>query len=159
MILMTALGIGMFLGFNMEWVSINENTFRFFDETAFADYRILSEDGFTAEDADRVAGIEGVDAVSRYISVNADLKIYLTATADCRAKRRYDELTAKGEKCDFEEIRKDIIARDHNDMTRAISPLCKAEDAIEVDTSEMNVEEVTQTIIALFNAATESGNQ
>jgi len=44
-------------------------------------------------------------------------------------------------------------------MTRAISPLCKAEDAIEVDTSEMNVEEVTQTIIALFNAATESGNQ
>jgi len=93
------------------------------------------------------------------VLVNADLKIYLTATADCRAKRRYDELTAKGEKCDFEEIRKDIIARDHNDMTRAISPLCKAEDAIEVDTSEMNVEEVTQTIIALFNAATESGNQ
>lgn len=74
MIVMTALGIGMFLGFNMEWVSINENTFSFFDATCFADYRIMSEDGFTDKDADRIARLDGVDDLSRFISVNADVK-------------------------------------------------------------------------------------
>ena len=73
MIIMTALGVGMFLGFNMEWVSINLNTFSFFDSTGFADYRILSEDGFEAYDADNIANIEGVSAVSRFLSVNADV--------------------------------------------------------------------------------------
>lgn len=80
----------------------------------------------------------------------ADLKIYLTATSMCRAKRRFDELTARGEKCDLEEIKRDIEQRDYNDMHRAISPLCKADDAIEVDTSDMNIEQVTDTIIALW---------
>lgn len=85
------------------------------------------------------------------VLVNADLKIYLTASVDCRAKRRYDELIAKGESCDYEEIKADIAARDHQDMTRAISPLCKADDAIEVDTSDMNVEQVVNAVTELFN--------
>ena len=84
------------------------------------------------------------------VLVNADLKIYLTASSACRAQRRYDELTAKGEKCDFEAIKKDIEERDYNDMNRAISPLKKADDAIELDTSDMGVDEVAEKIIELF---------
>ena len=73
MIIMTALGIGMFLGFNMEWVSLENNMFTFFEETGFADYRIYAEDGFTEEDLETIRQVEGVDAAARYISVNADL--------------------------------------------------------------------------------------
>ena len=61
---------------------------------------------------------------------NAELKIFLTASADVRAKRRYDELTAKGTVCDYEVIKQDIIKRDHQDMTRATAPLKQAEDAV-----------------------------
>lgn len=84
------------------------------------------------------------------VLVNADLKIYLTATSQCRAERRYKELIGKGETCDLEEIRKDIEDRDRNDMTRALSPLKKADDAIELDTSEMTAQEVADEIIRLF---------
>lgn len=80
---------------------------------------------------------------------NADVKIYLTASSRVRAKRRYDELTAKGETCDLEEIEKDIIERDERDMTREESPLRQAEDAVLVDTSNMSIEDVIQTIIAI----------
>ena len=73
MIIMTALGIGMFLGFNMEWVSLETNMFSFFEETGFADYRIYSEEGFSEEDLETISQIEGVDAATRYLSVNADL--------------------------------------------------------------------------------------
>lgn len=77
---------------------------------------------------------------------NADVKIYLTASVETRAKRRYDEYIAKGEACDLAEIEEDIRTRDHNDMTREISPLKKAEDAIEVDSSNMNIDEVVDAI-------------
>lgn len=80
---------------------------------------------------------------------NADLKIYLTASVDVRAERRYKELIEKGENCSFEEIRKDIEQRDYNDMNRKISPLKKADDAVEVDTSDMNIEEVVSCALAL----------
>ena len=66
-----------------------------------------------------------------------------------RAKRRYEELLAKGEVCDFDEIEQDIIERDHRDMTRAESPLRQAEDAILVDSSDMTVEEVMETIVKI----------
>lgn len=79
----------------------------------------------------------------------ADVKIYLTASSSVRAKRRYDELTAKGENCDIVKIEQDIIERDHRDMTRKISPLKQAEDAILVDTSEMNIDEVVERIIEI----------
>lgn len=80
---------------------------------------------------------------------NADVKVYLTASVECRAKRRFDELKAKGEECDLVKIAQDIKERDHRDMTREVSPLKKAEDAVEIDSSEMGIEEVTDAILAL----------
>ena len=80
----------------------------------------------------------------------ASLKIYLTASADVRAKRRYDELKEKGADCDIEQIKTDIIARDKQDMEREIAPLCQAEDAILVDSSDMSIPQVIDTIISEF---------
>ncbi|MBQ7955379.1 MAG: (d)CMP kinase [Lachnospiraceae bacterium] len=80
---------------------------------------------------------------------NANVKIYLTASVEVRAKRRYDELTAKGETWDLEEIKKEIAERDHRDMTREISPLRQAEDAILLDTSYMGIEEVINAIMKI----------
>lgn len=81
---------------------------------------------------------------------DAKPKIYLTASSKVRAKRRYDELTSKGETCDLDVIEKDIIERDNNDMNRAIAPLKQADDAILVDSSDMTVEEVEDKIISLI---------
>lgn len=80
---------------------------------------------------------------------NANLKIYLTASSNVRAKRRYAELVAKGEECDITVIKKDIEERDYRDMHRDISPLKQAEDAILVDSSDMAVEEVIEHIMGL----------
>lgn len=77
---------------------------------------------------------------------NAEVKIFLTASSAVRARRRYDELKAKGEACDIDVIEKEIKERDERDMTREISPLKQAEDAVLVDTSEMGVEEVVSEI-------------
>ena len=73
---------------------------------------------------------------------NADVKIYLTASSLVRAKRRFDELTAKGETADLDKIEADIIERDHRDMTRELNPLKQAEDAVLVDSSDMTIDEV-----------------
>ena len=80
---------------------------------------------------------------------DADVKIYLTASVETRAKRRYDELKEKGEDCSLEEISKDIKERDERDMTREIAPLKKAEDAVLVDSSEMTIPEVVDAICTL----------
>lgn len=72
---------------------------------------------------------------------DAELKIYVTASAEIRAQRRYDELKAKGEAVDFNEILFNVQERDRIDMTRAVSPLRKAADAIELDNSHMTIEE------------------
>lgn len=82
---------------------------------------------------------------------NADLKIYLTASTDERANRRAKELIAKGYDVDVNKIKSDIIARDKADMQRKISPLCQAPDAILLDTTTMNIDEVLATIIKLVN--------
>ena len=74
-------------------------------------------------------------------------KIYLTASSKVRAKRRYDELAAKGIECDIDQIEKDIIERDNRDMTRENSPLKQAEDAVLIDSSDMSVEEVRDAIM------------
>ena len=79
----------------------------------------------------------------------ADVKIYLTASVGCRAKRRFDELTAKGEACDLAVIEADIAKRDHQDMTREHSPLRQAEDAVLLDSSELTIQEVVEKILAL----------
>ena len=80
---------------------------------------------------------------------HAQLKIYLTASAHTRALRRYKELTEKGTECDLKEIEADIIERDHKDMTREISPLKQAQDAVLVDSSDMTIPEVVDHIYAL----------
>lgn len=80
----------------------------------------------------------------------AQLKIYLTASARTRAERRYKELQEKNVACDIETIEKDIIDRDYRDMHRANSPLKQAEDAVLVDSSNMNADEVAEHIIHLF---------
>ena len=80
---------------------------------------------------------------------NADVKVYLTASAQVRAKRRYDELSAKGIPCDIEQIEMDIIKRDEQDMNREIAPLKQAEDAVLVDSSDMTIDEVVQAILDL----------
>lgn len=72
---------------------------------------------------------------------DAELKIYMTADPMVRAERRYKELTAKGDNVSLEEIYENVVSRDHADMTRAISPLRKADDAIVLDNSHMSVEE------------------
>lgn len=74
MILMVMLGVGMFVGFNMEWVSIERNMFSFFDDCHFADYRLVNEKGYSEEDLQKIAGVDGVSAAARFLSVNADVK-------------------------------------------------------------------------------------
>ncbi len=81
---------------------------------------------------------------------NAQVKIYLTASSKTRATRRYEELTAKGESCDLEEIEKDIIERDYRDMHRETSPLKQAEDAVLVDSSELTIDEVVTAIREIY---------
>ena len=82
---------------------------------------------------------------------NANLKIYLTASVDTRAKRRFDELNEKGEECDLEVIKKDIEDRDYRDMHRQTAPLKQADDAYLVDSSYMNIDEVVEAIKELYN--------
>lgn len=80
---------------------------------------------------------------------HADVKVYLTASVETRAKRRYQELQEKGEDCNLEEIAHDIEERDRRDMTREIAPLKQAEDAVLVDSSNMTIAEVVKTIVDL----------
>ena len=84
---------------------------------------------------------------------DAQVKIYLPASSATRAKRRYDELTEKGVSCDLAEIEKDIIDRDYRDMHRETSPLRQAEDAVLVDSSEMNIDEVVDAIYQVYSEA------
>ena len=80
---------------------------------------------------------------------NAQLKIFLTATVEERAMRRYKELIAKGQQVDLAQLKEDIASRDKQDSERAISPLRQAEDALLLDTSYMNIEQVTAKILQL----------
>ena len=81
---------------------------------------------------------------------DAQLKIYLTASVETRAGRRFRELQEKGEACTLEAIAKDIEERDRKDMSRETAPLKMAEDAVLVDSSEMDIEEVAARIISLY---------
>ena len=93
--------------------------------------------------------LDGRD-VGTFVLPNAEHKFFLTASVEERAKRRYKELVARGEKCDFEKIRKDIETRDYNDSHRALAPLKKADDAVEVDTTFMTIEEVADKLATLI---------
>lgn len=81
---------------------------------------------------------------------HANVKIFLTASVDTRAKRRYNELVENGKKCNYEQIAADIEERDRRDMTREVSPLCKAEDALLIDSSDMTIEEVVEVVVGLI---------
>lgn len=82
---------------------------------------------------------------------NADVKVYLTASVEVRAQRRYKELIEKGLSADIEQIKKDIEERDYRDMNREIAPLRQAEDAILVDSSNLTIEESAAAILALID--------
>lgn len=90
---------------------------------------------------------------------DARLKIYLTAGSAVRARRRYDELAAKGETCDLQKIQTDIEERDYRDMHREVSPLRQAEDAVVVDTSDMSVDEVISRVAELCEERRRDGKQ
>lgn len=84
---------------------------------------------------------------------DAELKIYVTASAEVRAQRRYDELQAKGMPADFDDILKNVRERDYIDSHREVSPLRKADDAIELDNSRMTIAEQKQWLMEQFNRA------
>jgi cytidylate kinase len=86
----------------------------------------------------------------------ADLKIYLDASAEVRARRRYDELIALGKQADYDEILAKVIERDRIDSTREVAPLRVAEDAVVVDSNNLNAEEVFQHILAICSTASMS---
>ena len=79
---------------------------------------------------------------------NADVKIFLTASPEERARRRYEELVLKGEKVNYDDILKDVITRDYNDSHRATAPLKQADDAILLDTTGNELEKSVQLVIS-----------
>lgn len=91
--------------------------------------------------------------IGTYVLPDAEVKIYLTASVEERAKRRYDEMREKGTEADFDKIKDDIAYRDKNDSEREFAPLRQAEDAVLVDSSDMTIDEVTERIIALIKEA------
>lgn len=88
--------------------------------------------------------------IGTYVLPDANVKIFLTATSQERAKRRCLEMEQKGMECDFEEVKKDIEYRDKQDSSREFAPLKQAEDAVLVDSSDMSFEEVVERIIGII---------
>ncbi|MFP4698157.1 MAG: (d)CMP kinase [Eubacteriales bacterium] len=89
--------------------------------------------------------------IGTYVLPNANLKIYLTASVKERARRRWLELNKQGEQSDITYIEKEIKERDNRDMNRSFAPLKKATDSIEIDSSDMTIDEVVNKIIKLYN--------
>lgn len=88
--------------------------------------------------------------IATYVLPNADLKLFVSASVEVRAKRRFDELVAKGTECSLEEIEKEIAERDYRDTHREYAPLTQVPEAVLVDTSNMTIDEVTAKILELF---------
>ena len=103
---------------------------------------------------DRGVVMDGRD-IGTVVFPDAELKIFMTADAEVRARRRYAELTANGDNVTLEEIVENVISRDKADMSRAISPLRQADDAIVLDNSYMTVEEQMEWFMERYNAAVE----
>lgn len=100
-----------------------------------------------ASDTDVV--MDGRD-IGSYVLPDAELKIFLTASVDERAKRRYEELLKKGQQVSFEAVRDDMIFRDNNDSSRAFAPLVKVADAIEIDSTLLTIDEVVEKILYFY---------
>ncbi|MBQ9086771.1 MAG: (d)CMP kinase [Clostridia bacterium] len=92
--------------------------------------------------------------IGTVILPNADVKIFLTASAECRAKRRYDELIAKGQNVQFEDVLREMNERDTQDSTREIAPATAAADAVVFDNTGMNLEESVNAVVALIREKT-----
>ena len=102
--------------------------------------------------ARRDSVLDGRD-IGTVVLPNADYKFYLTASVDERAHRRYLELTTRGEVCDEEKIKQDIAQRDYNDMNRQHSPLKKADDAVEIDSTCLDIDGVKEKMLSIIKAA------
>lgn len=85
---------------------------------------------------------------------DAEMKVFVTASAEVRAQRRYDELVARGDKPDFNDILENVLQRDHIDQTREVSPLRKADDALLLDNSNLTREEQMNWLVETFNKLT-----
>lgn len=101
---------------------------------------------------DKGVVMDGRD-IGTVVFPNAELKIFVTASAKVRAQRRYDELKAKGMPADFDEILKNVEERDQIDTHRAVSPLRKADDALLLDNSNMTIEEQNQWLLEQYRKA------
>ena len=95
--------------------------------------------------------------IGTVILPNADLKVFMTASAECRARRRYDELVAKGQSVRFEDVLREMNERDLQDSTREIAPAKAAADAIVLDNSGMTIDESAEAVIALLRERTTLG--
>lgn len=100
---------------------------------------------------ERSSVLEGRD-IGTIVFPDADVKIFITASPEVRARRRVEQMREEGQEADFEEVRSEIEARDQRDRTRDVAPLKKADDAVEIDTSEMSIEEVLSEVEALIEA-------
>lgn len=101
-----------------------------------------------AKDAHRCI-LDGRD-IGTNVLTDAPVKIYLTASAEVRAQRRYDQDVAAGRESNFDEVLADVMRRDHADSTRKVAPLRPADDATIVDTSELQLEQVIETLLTLI---------
>ena len=101
---------------------------------------------------DKGVVMDGRD-IGTVVFPDAELKVFVTASAEVRAQRRYDELKGKGMEADFEEILKNVQERDYIDSHREVSPLKKADDAIELDNSNMTIPEQKEWLMQRFNEA------
>lgn len=110
--------------------------------------RIAKEKGYILDGRD----------IGSVVLPDAEVKIYMVASAQARAQRRYDEYIGKGIEADYEEILKDIEQRDYQDMNRAASPLKKCDDAVEIDTSDMGIDAVCNAIMEIIAKQTEGVN-
>ncbi len=88
--------------------------------------------------------------IGSYVLPQANLKIFLTADINERAKRRYEELVLKGQQVNLDEVREDMRNRDDNDMSRAFAPLKKVPDAVEIDSTAMTIEDVAERILYFY---------
>ena len=106
----------------------------------------------------RMGGDKGIVMDGRDIGTTvfpeAELKIFVTASAEVRAQRRYDELKAKGAEANYDDILKNVQERDYIDTHREVSPLRKADDALELDNSHMTIEEQNAWLMQRFEQAT-----
>lgn len=102
--------------------------------------------------------MEGRD-IGTVVFPDALLKVFITASAEERARRRYEELRERGEDVSFQEVLEDQRERDERDSNRAVAPLCRAEDAVEIDTDPLSVEQVVDRVMELLDGRLEERDE